>query len=91
MKRPALQNKRVAVLGMALRARKVFGTFEKWAPGLNVTTNFTIFRIFRWFARFCKAINFVKAERNLQKKKDNDDAKEKPILLHPIKVSVLRK
>ena len=32
MKRPALQNKRVAVLGMALRARKVFGTFEKRAP-----------------------------------------------------------
>ena len=33
MKRPALQNKWVAVLGMALRARKVFGTFEKRAPG----------------------------------------------------------
>ena len=33
MKRPALQNKRVAVLGMALRARKVFGTFEKRALG----------------------------------------------------------
>ena len=31
MKRPALQNKRVAVLGMALR---VFGTFEKRAPGM---------------------------------------------------------
>ena len=33
MKRPALQNKRVSVLGMALRARKLFGTFEKRAPG----------------------------------------------------------
>ena len=32
MKRPALQNKRVAVLQMAFRARNVFGTFEKRAP-----------------------------------------------------------
>ena len=29
MKRPALQNKRVVVSGMAFRARKVFGSFEK--------------------------------------------------------------
>ena len=35
MKRSALQNKRVAVLRMAFRARKVFGTFEKRAPGHN--------------------------------------------------------
>ena len=35
MKRPALQNKRVAVLRMAFRARKVFGTLEKRAPGHN--------------------------------------------------------
>ena len=34
MKRPALQNKQVGVLRMAFRARKVFGTFEKRAPGL---------------------------------------------------------
>ena len=33
MKRPALQNKQVRVLRMAFRARKVFGTFEKRAPG----------------------------------------------------------
>ena len=33
MKRPALQNKLVEVLRMAFRARKVFGTFEKRAPG----------------------------------------------------------
>ena len=32
MKRLALQNKRVRVLRMAIRARKVFGTFEKRAP-----------------------------------------------------------
>ena len=32
MKRPALQNKQVAVLRMAFRARKVLGTFEKRAP-----------------------------------------------------------
>ena len=32
MKRPALQNKRVGVLGMALRAREVFGSFEKRTP-----------------------------------------------------------
>ena len=38
MKRPASQNKRVAVLGMAFRARKVLETFEKRAPGLNGPT-----------------------------------------------------
>jgi len=33
MKRPALQNKRVGLLRiMVIRARKVFGTFEKRAP-----------------------------------------------------------
>ena len=32
-KTPALQNKQVVVLRMAFRARKVFGTFEKQAPG----------------------------------------------------------
>ena len=36
MKRPALQNKRVRVLRMAFRARKVFGTFEKRAPELEL-------------------------------------------------------
>ena len=35
MKKPALQNKDVGVLGMAFRARKVFGTFEKRAPEVN--------------------------------------------------------
>ena len=34
MKRPALQNKWVGVLGMAFRASKVFGSFEKRTPGL---------------------------------------------------------
>jgi len=33
MKRPALQNQRVAVRGMASRARMVFGTLKKRAPG----------------------------------------------------------
>ena len=36
MKRPALQNKQVGVLRMAFRARNVFGTFEKRAPGCSV-------------------------------------------------------
>ena len=35
MKRPALQNERVGVLRTAFRARKVFGTFEKRATGLQ--------------------------------------------------------
>ena len=38
MKKPALQNKDVGVLGMAFRARKVFGTFEKRSPGQNCIT-----------------------------------------------------
>ena len=33
MKIPALQNKRIRVLRMAFWIRKVFGTFEKRAPG----------------------------------------------------------
>ena len=33
MKRSALQNKQIEVLRMAFRARKVFGTFAKRAPG----------------------------------------------------------
>ena len=37
MKRPALQNKQVVVFRMVFRARKVLGTFEKGAPGLNYT------------------------------------------------------
>ena len=35
VKRPASQKERVGVLRMTFRARKVFGTFEKWAPGQN--------------------------------------------------------
>ena len=35
MIRPALHNKRVGVLRMAFLARKVFGTYEKRAPGLR--------------------------------------------------------
>ena len=33
MKRSALKNKRIGVWRMAFRAQKVFGTFEKRAPG----------------------------------------------------------
>ena len=33
MKRPALQNRQVALLRMAFRARNVLGTFEKQGPG----------------------------------------------------------
>ena len=36
--RPALQNKRVRVLRMALRARKVSGSFEKRPPGRKQKT-----------------------------------------------------
>ena len=39
MKTPVLQNKRVGVLRMAFGARKVFGTFETWAPGLLLDPN----------------------------------------------------
>jgi len=35
VKRSALQNKQVVILRMAYRARKVLGTFEKRAPGLD--------------------------------------------------------
>ena len=39
MNRPALQIKQVGVSRMASRARKVFGTFEKRAPGLDFGLN----------------------------------------------------
>ena len=35
MNRQAFQNKRVGVLRMAFHAPKVFGTFEKRAPGVK--------------------------------------------------------
>ena len=44
MKRSALQNERVVVLRMVFRARKVFGTFEKRAPGLAGIYNFALAR-----------------------------------------------
>ena len=34
MIKQALQNKAVGVVQMAFRARKVYGTFGKWAPDL---------------------------------------------------------
>jgi len=55
MKRPALQNKQVAVLRMAFRARKVLGTFEKRAPAPNKNVTFTNFKrkfgeiVLEWF------------------------------------------
>ena len=46
-KRPALQNKRVGVLWMAIRGQKVFGTFEKWAPEAMIyKTNNELFSTF---------------------------------------------
>ena len=48
MKRPALQNKQVGVLRMAFRERKVFGTFEKRAPG-------SIHELTRHLARHCSS------------------------------------
>ena len=46
MKRPDLKNERVAVLRMAFRARKVFGTFEKRAQvGRAGCTNHLIARL----------------------------------------------
>ena len=41
MKRPASQNERIRVLPMAFRARKVFGTFERRAPGRNIHEKWT--------------------------------------------------
>ena len=42
MKWPVLQNRRVAIFRMAFRPRKVFGTFEKRAPGLTTDTRIVI-------------------------------------------------
>ena len=48
MKTPALQNKQLGVLRMAFRARKVFGTFEKRAPGC---LDFTLIQFFSYASR----------------------------------------
>ena len=50
MKRPALQNQRVAVLGMAFWARMVFGTFEKRAPGACFSKGPNLFG---WHSSLC--------------------------------------
>ena len=46
IKGSALRNKRVGVLQMAFRTRKVFGTFEKLAPGTEVARNRQKFGLF---------------------------------------------
>ena len=50
VKRPVLQNKQVVALRMAFRTRKVFGTFEKQAPG-NETITPPIDLIYIWYCR----------------------------------------
>lgn len=35
-KRPVLHSEQEGILEMAFRAQKVFGTFEKWAPGWQI-------------------------------------------------------
>ena len=47
VKRSAFQNKRLAVLQMAFRARKGFGTFEKWAP-VATSSSFAFTRAYHW-------------------------------------------
>ena len=42
MKRSALEDERVEVLRMAFRARKVYGTFEKRAPGTLYFDSFLV-------------------------------------------------
>ena len=49
---------------MASQARKVFGAFEKRAPGLNTTTIFTIFRS---ATNFTKIAIFFRNSRNFHK------------------------
>jgi len=63
IKRPALQNKQVVVLRMAFRARKVLGTFEKWAPdlyhfifGITISTYRARQRSVGWFKQRDRAV-----------------------------------
>ena len=44
LKKPALQNKQVVVFRMAFRVQKVFGTFEKRAPGLALNKRLKVIR-----------------------------------------------
>ena len=90
IKRPALQNKQVVVLRTAFRARKVFGTFEKRAPG-PVTKNFDTFGYFRWFPTnsLCRSF-FLKVEMSpLTKTFDShvtpQDAVKKSLMLSKLR------
>ena len=74
MKRPTLQNRRVAVLGMAFRARKGFGCFKKRAPGARFSKIPRTFRARKANRKittclFCKADLFTCCKGN--KNKDN--------------------
>ena len=51
MDRPALQIKQVGVSRMAFRARKVFGTFEKRAPGHS--SDFSVLKFVKYFCFCC--------------------------------------
>ena len=78
MKRPPLQNKQVVVLRMAFRARKVFGSFEKRAPGAHFSKDPVTYlalepdkvhtngkRILTTAPTLCQDCSFFKRERIL--------------------------
>ena len=68
MNRPALQSEQVGVSRLAFRARKVFGTFEKRAPGVCFSSleNFSGPKTIRkTLARlFFKAALFIRCKGN---------------------------
>ena len=71
-KRPALKNKGVAVLRKAFRARRVFGTFEKQAPGARFSKVPKTFRARKAIRKtttylLCKAGLFIRCKGNKNK------------------------
>ena len=67
MKRPVLQNYRVAVLRMAFRARKVFGTFEKQASGgTGFASHWLKNWIFELTTKHCKHSCFIAFDSQLK-------------------------
>ena len=63
-KKTALQNKEVGVLGMAFRTGKVFGTFEKRAPGRLLDCMISVWNVFPWQQiSFCPRVCHISIHR----------------------------
>ena len=68
VKRSPFQNKRLAVSQMVFWAPKVFGTFEKQAPGFAKIIPFSTNKVFVWgYISYCRHLVFLLTRLRLNK------------------------